>query len=198
MSMPSQRSTPSIQDILKAKRANRLSVDIALDPTLKPQMHDLEKQIRQARRDDQRENRNPQAPALVKQLEAVEQEFRESVVTFTFQDIGRSRFEALVETHPPTEAQIKKHGDSLSWNPETIAASLIAATCIDPEITLEDAEQLVADWSTGDVQLLFNAALQVCLETASVPFSRTAIGEMLSSDESLIIAPNEESLILGS
>ena len=43
--MPSQRSTPSIQDILKAKRANRLSVDIALDPTLKPQMHDLENEV---------------------------------------------------------------------------------------------------------------------------------------------------------
>lgn len=196
--MPSQRSTPSIQDILKAKRANRLSVDIALDPTLKPRMQDLEKQIRQARRDDQRENRNPQAPGLVKQLEALEQEFRDSVVTFTFQDIGRSRFEALVETHPPTEAQLKKHGDQLSWNPDTIPAALIAATCVEPEITLEDAEQLVTDWSTGDVQLLFNAALQVCLETASVPFSKTAIGEILSFEENSTIASSEESPILGS
>jgi hypothetical protein len=196
--VPSQRPTPTIKDILKSKRRNRISVDIALDPTLKPHIQKLERELRQARRDDQRENRPPQAPQIAKRLEQVEQELEDSIVTLTFEDIGRARFEALIESHPPTDDQIKRHGDSLSWNPETIAPVLIAACSADPEISLEEAEQICEEWSTGDVQLLFNAALQVCLETASVPFTKTAFEETLSFDENSNIVPIEESPTPGS
>lgn len=194
--MPSQRNL-SIDEILKAKRPNRLSVSITLDPTLTPEIERLEHELRSARRRDERENRPPQAPALEKRLEEIKEQINESVIQFTFEDIGRSRFEALVESHPPTDEQKREH-ENLSWNPDTIAPALISATCVEPEMSLEKAEQLCRDWSTGDVQMLFNAALQVCLETASVPFTSTAIGAMLSSDESSTSVSNGESPIPGS
>lgn len=98
------------------------------------------------------------------------------VRVFEFAGIGREAWEQMVDDHQPTDEQQDEHKQeqidantpallvtSLRWNPDSFPPALIAASCIDPVITLEQAEHLWHDpaWSASDCRLLFNAALEV-------------------------------------
>lgn len=106
-----------------------------------------------------------------------------------FQSIGRKRYDKLVLDHPPSEEQNKEHqaehGSDAPYNVDTFAPALVAASCIEPQMTYEDAlilfegeferdekGELVLDeneepieitppWNAAEVTELFVAALQV-------------------------------------
>lgn len=92
----------------------------------------------------------------------------EAVVWFKFRGIGRHRYEALAEAHPPTELQrIKARAggmrEDLPWNPETMPPALIAACLVEPQLTEEQAAALWndPDWNQAELGHLFAAAIEV-------------------------------------
>lgn len=195
-------STKSFAEIKALKKPNEVSVEIILDPELTRALAELERRKLKTEREDQRENRAPKAPALQKEIDEILSQIDDSKVEFVFRDPGRKSFETLVEACPPDDAAIaeaKKLNESLpSWDPETFVPGLISLASWIPKLTLEEAQEIYDQWGRGDVEALFNTALQACLEQASIPFTRRDTDAILASVRNLITAQNKESPTPGS
>lgn len=194
-------SKRSFADIKAIKRPNEVSVELILDSELTRTLAELERRLVIEKRKDERENRPPKAPQIQKDIDALTEKVEGSKVEFTFKDPGRQKFDELVEACPPTDRDkklAKERGEGVpSWNPEEFVPGLIALASQDPEITLADAQEIYDQWGRGDVEALFNAALQACLEQASIPFTKRDTDAILDSVRNLITAQNEESLTPG-
>lgn len=93
-------------------------------------------------------------------------------VEMVFQAVSGYQFDQLKSKCKPN-AEDKKIG--LDYNAEKFAPMLIAATCIDPEMTEEDAKEIwdSDEWNRGERMQLFMAAMEVCTKGLDVPFNET-------------------------
>lgn len=93
-------------------------------------------------------------------------------VTLKYKAIGAKAYDELVSKHPPTREQ-RTNGSS--FNIDTFAPALIAACCVEPEMTAEDAKELWQsdDWSRGDLLVLFSQAVELNNRGIDIPFSGT-------------------------
>ncbi len=189
--------SPSISEIRSLKKPNTRSVTLLVDTEIAKKVSELEKLIRTEERKDKKENRTPVAPRLKKDLEILREEAANYEAEFTFQDIGRQRLDKLISEHRPTDALIEAEPNA-EWDPDTFSPTLISECAIEPLISLEDAEAIWNEWSQAETQTLFLAALGVCLERASIPFTRTDTEEMQDFVSRLITAESEESPTGGS
>ncbi len=106
----------------------------------------------------------------------------EHIVEVTFRSLGRSKFDLLKRSHPPTEQDVEdaervgidaKH---LDWSNETFRPALIAACMVDPatgEPIMTEAEFRSHiwesdDWNEAETQLLFLTALKANQARSSV------------------------------
>jgi hypothetical protein len=190
-------SKRSFADIKAMKKPNEVSVELILDPELTRTLTELERRLITEKRRDERENRAAKAPAIQKEIDALADKVEEAKVEFTFKDPGRQKFDELVEACPPTDDDKKRAKDSgdvpPSWSPEKFVPGVLALASFDPDLTLDDAVEIYDKWGRGDVEALFNTALQTCLEQASVPFTRKDTDAILASVQNLITQQNEES-----
>lgn len=195
-------SNKSFADIKALKRPNEVSVEIILNPELTRSLEELERRKVREERDDAKFNRSPKAPGLQKQIDEILTQIEDSKVEFVFKDPGRKQFEALVDACPSSEAdkaEARKNNQPIpGWDAETFVPGLLALASHQPELTLEEATEIYDLWGRGDVEVLFNAALQACLEQASIPFIKRGTDEILASVRNLITAQSEESLTPGS
>jgi hypothetical protein len=98
---------------------------------------------------------------------------QDGVETLVFRSIGRKAYDALVEEYPPTEEQITEYRadnpqrdgspgkGKPAYNIETFAPALIAASCVEPEMTVEQVTELFDGWTSVEIQELWVAALAV-------------------------------------
>lgn len=154
-------------------------------------MEELERRYERAKRFDSRENRTPEAPAILKEIEKIKDELEEDKVTFVFRDPGRQRFDALVDACPPTEKDRKEN--AYQWDPNKFVPALLSLSAIDPKLSDTEAQEIYDDWGRGDVEAMFGAALQACLEQASIPFTRRDTEAILASVQNSITQQKEES-----
>lgn len=90
----------------------------------------------------------------------------QGALLFTFRGIGRTRYEALRLEHAPSDEQrAKAEADKtgIQWNPDTFPAALCAAACTDSDMNEDEWRKLVFesdDWGSGELAMLFNAALE--------------------------------------
>lgn len=102
---------------------------------------------------------------LKKKVDAARAALEEVTVYVRFRSIGRRNFEDLMREHPPTEEQKaeakEKFGQETQYNGDTFPPALIAASAIEPELTVEQAEQIVNDWNESEAISLFQAAYEV-------------------------------------
>lgn len=105
-----------------------------------------------------------------KRVKVLELDFDGEAIEFKFQAISAREMDALRAKFPPTKAQEK---DGFGVNFEKFNPALVAATLIEPELTLDEITDLYADdnWSAGELAELHNTASAVCFEGASVPSS---------------------------
>jgi hypothetical protein len=189
----------SFAEIKALKKPNETSVEVILDPELTRSIEELQRRLATAKRQDERQNRAPEAPAIQKEIDELldKLEQSEAKVEFKFRDPGRQKFDALVDACPPTEEDKKlakeQNTGAPSWHPQTFVPGLISLCAVDPELSIEEATEIYNDWGRGDVEALFNSALQVCLEQASIPFTRRDTDAILASVRNLITQQNEES-----
>lgn len=194
-------SNRSFADIKALKKPNEVSVEIILDPELTRSLTELERRLAREERIDQKENRSPVAPGLRKHIEEIQAQIEDSKTEFVFKDPGRKLFEDLVDACPATSEQkkeAKENGSVASWDHETFVPGLLALASHDPEISLEEAQEIYDQWGRGDVEALFNTAIQACMEQASVPFTKRDTDEILASVQNLISQSATESPTDGS
>jgi hypothetical protein len=202
--------SPTFEEIKRLRKPTTRDCELFLDNELKAQRRQLLRDIEKAKRLDEKENRNPEAPGMQKQLEALDEEIKSLGVTFVFQDLGRKRYEDLATKHRPTPSFLKEHlpeEEATQWleqypeaefYPPTFNPALVAAALVSPELSKEQIYELWDEFSQGDTQLLFVTALLAQTDTSTVNFSGNDTGEIRALLSSLTTAANEDSPIPGS
>lgn len=97
---------------------------------------------------------------LAKQVTAVEDEIRAAEIEFRFRGIPYRDWMTLIAAHPPTAAQ-QKVSRNADHNPDTFEPAAIAASCVDPEMTPEDAAQIRELLPFDSYTLLWTTCLTV-------------------------------------
>lgn len=196
---------PSLEEIRRRKKPNRKQVAILIEPEISHQIKEkeqeiarLEIEIRKAKNQSLANPYPKQLEQAQKELAALQKEAEENSVIFTFQDIGRKRYDDLITANLPTKQQKEDYKEGggegvLAYNPETFVPALISACAIEPEISLEEAEEICQEWSEGDIESLFFTALAACKERATVPLSKKGTGTIQTSPSDSTTPPSEES-----
>jgi hypothetical protein len=122
--------------------------------------------------------------AAQKTLAEAEQELRAGTVIFRLRAMpreGDGSFDVLKAEHPPNKDDHAKSqedtGDPKAkarWHPETFLPALVAASLVEPEVTVEQAADWQREWNDGEWFGLVAAALDVnqrASTTGSLVFS---------------------------
>jgi hypothetical protein len=115
---------------------------------------ELEAELNAAILDDSAMNRLPEAPRIVADIEALETEIEASKVSFKFRAIGKRAWADLIAKHPPTKDQRVAH-PGVDHNPETFPITAIAASCIEPVLTVDDVGRLERALASTQFDLLW-------------------------------------------
>ena len=176
----------TMADILAAKKPNTRTIDIILDSDLAKELQLKTLELEQMKqRSKGKKSLAEGTQSLESEIDALFEKAADSAATFTFQDIGRQAFDALLAAHRPTKEQktitADQGGGILEYNTDTFPPALMAASATDPEMTLEEAEEIYHNWSSGDAEILFTTAILVCKERASLPLSWNGTGPTSNS-----------------
>ena len=87
-----------------------------------------------------------------------------------FEAISYKELDALQAKHPPTQAQ---RAEGASFNRNTFPPALISACAVEPIMTESDAREIWGsnDWSTGELNTLFDTVSALCMKGLDVPFT---------------------------
>lgn len=201
--------SPDISEIMRLKKPNRRIAEIPLDSEITNKLSQLETDLDRTLTLLERERSRSRDQVgkslaeggktieLQKKVDQIEAEMEKlwgeaegSIVKFVFQDIGRKKYDDLVTAHPPTKEQIKEWEEEggegrLAYNVSSLPPALMAATAVDPEMTVEEATRIFDEWGNFEVTRLFAAAQAACIGVSSLPKSRrsqTDTGEITSSE----------------
>ena len=181
-------------DIIRKKKGITKLVTIQLDGEAATRISLLRAQHASALTYDTKHNEDDTAPAIQEQIDDEIEESRDTEIVFHFKSIGAPAYDKLLNKpeNQPSE-ELKKLG--ADFNPDTFPPAIVAASCIDPEMTLEEALTIYNDpaWNGAELQKLFFGALEVNTELADIPLSKADTGETLSSRLNSIIASQKES-----
>ena len=184
----------TIAEIRSAKKPVTKIVHIQLDGEVALRLTELSEELEEAKRYDVLSNAPDTAPSIQAQIDEVRDASKDTVASFTFRSIGRYRYDELVglPKHQPTKDQKQK--DGLSFNPDTFPPALVAESCVEPEMSLEDAQEIFSDpdWNGAELQRLFFGALEVNNETGDIPFSKSGSDQTLISALNSIMQSNTE------
>ncbi len=175
----------TFDEIKAKKKPSETSVDVIVDGQLARKIKEKVDEYNLQKIRDSRLNETDKAPAIKKEIEALQEEAADVTFTFVFRDIGRKAFEALQEEYPASKEQ-KEEGYTPSSDPES-------ATNTEPGLTLEQARDIWDNWGHGEVNALFSAAVNVCAEKASVPFIGTVFQQTPTSSSKSNTAMTTES-----
>ena len=111
--------------------------------------------------------------AKKRRTRTVEVEVNGEKLKLVFGAISSHDLDALQGKHTPT---VEQRARGMNFNPDTFGPALVAACLVDPEMSYEEALEIwtSTEWSTGELQTLFSAASELCMEGMNVPFSGTA------------------------
>ena len=177
---PEYRASQTVR-ILVGKAASLLADHAAAD-----------EELRQAIDEDSRENREPLAPALARRVRELEDQMEAAKTSFTFRAIGRKAWADLVAKHPPTKAQLKVDPQA-DVDPESFPVAAIAASCVEPALTLEQAQRIESAVTDVQWRVLYGACLTVNVGTSDLPKSVLAGLILQTSERSVTTAASEES-----
>ncbi|MCB0966278.1 MAG: hypothetical protein KDB37_05535 [Ilumatobacter sp.] len=132
----------------------------------------LDAELQQAIADDARLNRNPVAPGLARQIEELEGRLEGERTEFLFRSIGKRAWADLLAAHPPTKRQVERN-KGLDHNPDTFPAAAIAASCVSPEMTLDQVRRLEQALNNSQFDALWARCLEANLGGVALPKSLT-------------------------
>lgn len=166
----------SWDDIKKRREPARATVTVCLSQEIIDELMRLDEELAEARREDRRHegelSYTPRAKAIADKIVELEAQKADNEVEFVFQEIPRAKWNVLMRTHGPTKEQ-RREGIT-RFNPETFTPVALAASAVSPPLTDEQAKELCAEWSEGEVQRLFAAVLSANMGERHIPKSVTA------------------------
>lgn len=173
------RVTLSIDEVLAQARPKTTTVRVCLRGDLLGQHEALERELAEARRLDESENRHAEAPGVARRLQELEAEIDKAQVQFTFEAVGQKAWTDLGAEHPPTEADREV---GLEFNGRTFPVAAIAASAVEPKMSVEQAQQLFTRLNFGQWRVLWGGCLAANVEGTDVPFSAAASAVLRGSE----------------
>lgn len=159
----------TMADVLKAARPVERSVTVCVAGDLNVQIEDQERILRDIATDPHRSlAASPEETAAAEQIELLRQQMHDHEVTFTFRALSSRAWSDLMAAHPAREG--KEEGFDL----DTLPAALLAASCIEPTMTSEDADALANVLNNAQFGQLFDTAWRCSNRELDVPFSALA------------------------
>ncbi|GAA5033189.1 hypothetical protein [Streptomyces siamensis] len=159
----------SFEDILARARPREKTVMVCLAGDLAGEAERLQDELSRVSEDWEPEDLTAVHPgrALAEQLKTVHAQVREAEEPFTFRYIGDRAYSDLMAAHPA-------ENDNEAFNSESFPRALVAASCVQPAMTVEQVAQLFEVINEGEIKKLFDAAWDVHNASDIVPFSLAA------------------------
>ena len=182
----------TIEKIMAGKKAVTKTVDVQIDGEVAGEIAELRRLVRAARDSDRGANKPDTELAVQDKLDALIEASKSTVVTFTFTSIGRYEYDELVAAHQPTDDQKKAGSD---FNDDTFPPVLVAAACIDPEMSVEQAEEIFSSqlWNNAELSKMFRGAVDANVQTGDIPLSKGGSDMNLSTLLNSLTPQNMES-----
>lgn len=109
---------------------------------------------------------------IAERLDALRQQMLDESVPFRLRGLGRAAWTQLMSEHPPRDDAERAMG----MNGGTFFPALVRASVVEPEISSEEWDTLLADVLTSaQFEALADAAWAVNRSGVDVPFSRAAL-----------------------
>lgn len=163
----------TIDDLLAEITAREKTVKILLDQALLAEHERLEAELVAELEIDAKENRDAVGPGLAQELVEFEDRIQAARREFRFRAIGKKPWADLLAQHPPT----KEHTDlnaRLDHNPETFPIAAIAASCVDPVMTVEQVQRLEQALNLAQFDKLWGGCLDANVGGGDSPKSWVA------------------------
>ena len=93
----------------------------------------------------------------------LESEIADSTVEFVLKGLTQDKYRALIAQHPDTEG-------GTAWNDDTFPEALVRACILTPAVAPGDP--LFSVLTAGQVEQLFTAAIESCIEVDAAPLLR--------------------------
>lgn len=121
---------------------------------------------------------------LRRRVEAAKARLDETSVEVVFRSIGDKAYERLRLQYPPTEEQVAEAKAKLGamgayaveFDRDSFAPALIAASAIEPKMSMVEVEALRDSWSRGEFEALFQAALRANTSRLTVDWGEGSSG----------------------
>lgn len=176
---------PTTMDHLRGKKKIERKVYVHLDPAISEAFDEVNERLEAMRADHRDRRLNAAQRGLLNEdfdrmlddeMSVMEREWDEAsealdktTAIVLMRSPGRKKYEALLNEHPATEEQNaehqKEHNADAPYNAETFGPALISLCAAEPEMTPEEAQELVDEWNLNEAMLLFVGALEVCQMT---------------------------------
>lgn len=163
----------TIDDLLAEITARESKVRILLDQRLLAEHERLDAELLAATKLDGEENRDPVGPGLAQQLVAFEAAIEAAKREFRFRAVGKKAWADLLALHPPTKEQTAAN-PRIDHNPETFPIAAIAASCVDPVMTVEQVGRLEEALNLAQFDKLWAACLDANVGAFDSPKSLVA------------------------
>jgi hypothetical protein len=150
--------TTTIDDLLAEIAPREKVARILLRQDMLAEHARLDSELEAERALDATENRDPVAPGLANRLLELEAEIEAAKRDFRFRSIGKKAWADLLSEHPPTKDQAKAN-TRIDHNPETFPLAAIAASCVDPVMTVEQVDKLEQLLTIGQFETLWGACI---------------------------------------
>jgi hypothetical protein len=180
---------PDIEDVLSRTKPARRSVPICLDGSIAERVDGLERVWLDAVKYDREHNAPDTAPAIRDQIEALRAEADAATIEFTVEALGSTAWRRLVAEHPPPDDDL----EGWRWDPVSFPPVAVAASCLDPKMSEDQAYALADRLSDGQWGKLFGAVLHVNVGD-DIPKFALGTDDPPTSEPRSTTAPHEGSL----
>lgn len=148
----------TIDDLLAEITVREKTVKLLLRQDLLDEHARLDAELVATLNTDAEENRDPLGPELADRLLQFETEIEQAKRPFRFRAIGKKAWADLLAQHPPTRDQTMINA-RIDHNPKTFPAAAIAASCVDPKMTVEQVGQLEEKLNLAQFEILWGGCL---------------------------------------
>lgn len=161
-------------DLIKNARLPEARVPLCLRGDLLSRLPALEAELDRAHRSDSANSlaSGGEARIIAQQIEDLHREIEENTHIFLFRAMAKREFRDLQESYPPRAGH--PVDAAMGFDVEAFQVPLIAECCVDPEMTEEQAGELVDVLSDGQVLELFTCALSLNRGKVDLPKFETA------------------------
>lgn len=174
----------SLDSMLDSARLAERSVELCLRGDLQADFEDLERQLKEARSDGQRDDRlssGAKGRQLAQQIEALREEMAASMVDFRVRALPRAKWAKLLRDHPGSDK-------SVQFNVDTFIPALLRLSLVEPELTEAQWVKLIGDADSDGVltsaqyDLLGDTCWSLNRKDTQVPFSSLASALLRNSE----------------